>query len=610
MHFLKIFSKAIQTVCSATVESAQRKLFFGFFILSVLINYLPDFVPYYLANFSRGELTTLGSLFDYSENCTEAEEAGWVCRTRYRIPRKLLIGKEAVGLGVIVSNTQVYCASNPSQRIELTPRFTTGSVSRYLRSYQTIALNSLGCESDLIINSWSQKEVTRYGFSQVGMVAGKQAWVDRCQKLVELSIDGVLAVALTSFLVLYALLGMLERLTQITLKFPPFENVKFYWLAFVVSANGHIIDLLLPISLSFNFVGRFSNFIGLMLVSAPVFSFLSSNISPGSKIYKLVNYFNGARLKTFPLLALNIVAVTHSQFRTTYPMFIQLYALIGFFYSLKKKNAMVLFFCICALLDGLKIEMVPYLPASRLTIIYVVFIFIFQMNRRVRLLHESARFESGTDLAMGVAHDMISPITTLKALLPKLTGDQENLDLSRAALNRLKEIADALLDRTRHEARELQSESGEDVSKLLSRIDFEKLKQPYKARCDFKAIIPQGPLFARVNSVDFDRIIHNLLKNSIEALLDSSNGSVSLIAYEAHGKIYISVVDNGVGISSSLINRVGKMGVTYKRVGSEGTGFGLYSAKKFAKRWGGEILIESIEGVGTKVVLVLPSFRM
>lgn len=65
-------------------------------------------------------------------------------------------------------------------------------------------------------------------------------------------------------------------------------------------------------------------------------------------------------------------------------------------------------------------------------------------------------------------------------------------------------------------------------------------------------------------------------------------------AYEAHGKICISVVDNGVGISSSLINRVGKMGVTYKRVGGEGTGFGLYSAKKFAKRWGGEILIESI----------------
>ena len=99
----------------------------------------------------------------------------------------------------------------------------------------------------------------------------------------------------------------------------------------------------------------------------------------------------------------------------------------------------------------------------------------------------------------------------------------------------------------------------------------------------------------------------NILDNAIK--FTPSGGSISVLASERDNDLYVCVEDNGIGISEEQMPYIFDKfyqvdSSTTRRYG--GTGLGLYIAKKIVAEHNGDLVVESEEGVGTKVCAILP----
>jgi two-component system sporulation sensor kinase B len=97
----------------------------------------------------------------------------------------------------------------------------------------------------------------------------------------------------------------------------------------------------------------------------------------------------------------------------------------------------------------------------------------------------------------------------------------------------------------------------------------------------------------------------NLIKNAIEAC--GSNGRVNICLHEMLKEIYIVIEDNGVGIPSNVMHKLGKPLPTAKE---NGTGLGLVSTYKIAESMGGRVEVESKPNEGTTFSLYFPKWAL
>ncbi len=103
------------------------------------------------------------------------------------------------------------------------------------------------------------------------------------------------------------------------------------------------------------------------------------------------------------------------------------------------------------------------------------------------------------------------------------------------------------------------------------------------------------------------QVLLNLFKNSVEAFEDAEHTkkiiSVQTVM-KGNGDAVIVIHDDGIGISKNHIEGIFKHGYTTK---ISGTGQGLHSVANFMNMLGGEVLVESMEEVGTTFKLIFPS---
>jgi two-component system phosphate regulon sensor histidine kinase PhoR len=105
----------------------------------------------------------------------------------------------------------------------------------------------------------------------------------------------------------------------------------------------------------------------------------------------------------------------------------------------------------------------------------------------------------------------------------------------------------------------------------------------------------------------FANLVDNALKHARRA---PGGGLVRLQAESHHGRVVCSVMDNGPGIPAEDLGRIFErfyqVDKSRARRGA-GVGLGLAIAREIVQAHGGQIDVESVEGLGTRFTVMLPA---
>lgn len=105
--------------------------------------------------------------------------------------------------------------------------------------------------------------------------------------------------------------------------------------------------------------------------------------------------------------------------------------------------------------------------------------------------------------------------------------------------------------------------------------------------------------YDQVNVINI--VFQNLFSNAIK--FSETGDEIKVRAFEEGGKLWVEVSDNGIGISSNRLQEL--MHDTVKSAlgtkGERGTGIGLFVSRQLMVKNGGQLLIESVEGQGTRI---------
>ena len=96
---------------------------------------------------------------------------------------------------------------------------------------------------------------------------------------------------------------------------------------------------------------------------------------------------------------------------------------------------------------------------------------------------------------------------------------------------------------------------------------------------------------ANINELDLQRILSNIVRNSVEAL--NGKGLLMIRSYYSYNYIIITIQNNGPEINKELIERIFEEGFSTKANKNGDNGFGLYIVKELIDSYNGNISVNS-----------------
>ena len=104
------------------------------------------------------------------------------------------------------------------------------------------------------------------------------------------------------------------------------------------------------------------------------------------------------------------------------------------------------------------------------------------------------------------------------------------------------------------------------------------------------------------NPVLIREAFSNLFSNSMEAL--DEGGLITIDASQENGEVVVHISDTGQGIPPERMDRLFE---PFNSTKPNGYGVGLFATKHIIEMHNGSVVIESVEGVGTRVTVSLPA---
>ena len=230
------------------------------------------------------------------------------------------------------------------------------------------------------------------------------------------------------------------------------------------------------------------------------------------------------------------------------------------------------------------------------------------------LLNRAQRDAAWSEVARRLAHEVKNPLTPIQLAAERLR---------RRFIGRLPQEETELLDRATHTI----VSQVEALKALVNAFgDYARPPQIQARPLSLHALIgevldlyendqriqltrrfaPADPVL-RADAGRLRQLLHNLLKNSLEAIGDARKPHIEICTREVRdeGRLWVelSVADNGPGLPEGFDERWFEPYTTSK---ARGTGLGLAVAKKIAEEHGGNIRAENRPGGGAVFTLRLP----
>jgi len=221
------------------------------------------------------------------------------------------------------------------------------------------------------------------------------------------------------------------------------------------------------------------------------------------------------------------------------------------------------------------------------------------------------RDQTRVEIASQVAHDIRSPLAALLSVHEDLGELPESKRLLvRSAIGRIQDIANSLLEKCNNLTTNPIQEGEETdtvclLSSLVDNIVSEKRAQ-HRSRLNvtIEAALEAESygVFSRVQPREFKRALSNLIDNAVDAIDTAGAVRVKISASASTASVVIS--DNGRGIPSEILEKIGHRGFSFGK--AHGNGLGFAQAKSVAEKANGRICISSRVGIGTEVCFSLP----
>ena len=203
---------------------------------------------------------------------------------------------------------------------------------------------------------------------------------------------------------------------------------------------------------------------------------------------------------------------------------------------------------------------------------------------------------------IGISESLISGVA---GKLPATAID--NLHLIANSGKRMSNLVNDILDFSKMKNSELEiSKDSVDLEKITD-VTIQVIKTTIENK-DLKIVKEMPKHLPPVNG-DMNRIqqvMYNLIGNAIKF---TESGTVTIKLEPIKEFVKVSIIDTGIGIPQSKINIIfddfqQADSSTARRFG--GTGLGLTITKKIVELHGGEIWVESEEGIGSTFIFTLP----
>ncbi len=216
-----------------------------------------------------------------------------------------------------------------------------------------------------------------------------------------------------------------------------------------------------------------------------------------------------------------------------------------------------------------------------------------------------------------VSHELKTPITSIMGYADTLleTNDVDEefqkkfLGRISSEAERMAKLVTDLLTLSRFDSSQTRGEKqefdlGELVKYTYDGLEIEMDKKDLQREFFVTAEVP--PVFADKDGIE--RVVLNILTNAIK--YTPEGGSIKVYVGFVYNDAYIKIIDNGIGIPKEDLDKIYER---FYRVDKSrtremgGTGLGLSIAKEILDQNNGTIDITSELGVGTEVVIRIPT---
>jgi two-component system, NtrC family, sensor histidine kinase HydH len=231
--------------------------------------------------------------------------------------------------------------------------------------------------------------------------------------------------------------------------------------------------------------------------------------------------------------------------------------------------------------------------------------------REIRDLQEkvrrSERLASLGRLAAGVAHEIRNPLSSIRGFAQffqnRFKGQEKEQGYAAIMVrevDRLNRVISELLDFARPKEPHREPNSLETILEhSLKVLEPDIRRKNVAVEKEFEPNLPA--ILADRDQIS--QALLNLLLNSLESMEENGRIRISLKKGQDPSCLEIAIADTGRGIPSEDLGKIFEPFFSTKR---KGTGLGLAIVHQIIESHGGEIEVESQEGIGTTFRMTLP----